>query len=159
MQNAQIEDISRRIDRVIVLTGDGLTMHLYKSKIESLGIKEQLIMPFTDKGIELIKELGKRNVKEEAIKYIYGNEYEKPDWKYADYTVENGKQAIVLINNDGERIVKIKQDQQVNQYNYSRKSSLVIICLKNQLSAFKKEFPEIEIVIIPNEFIWKQRLK
>ncbi|WP_243121146.1 hypothetical protein [Clostridium autoethanogenum] len=160
VQNAHIEDEKklikggRKIQRVIILAGDGLTMRLYKSMLESLEVKEQIIMPFTDMGIHLIQELGKRTIKEEAVKYVYGNKYGKPDWKYADYTVKNGKQAIVLINNDGEKIVKIKQDRQVNQYNFSRKSSIVIICMESQKETFKMEFPENEIIAIPNEFIW-----
>ncbi|WP_242862470.1 hypothetical protein [Clostridium tyrobutyricum] len=100
-------------------------------------------------------ELGQRNIKEEAVKYLYKNRYRNPNWKYADYTVEDNKQAFILIDNDGEKIVKIKQDQKVNQYNYSRRSSLVIICLENQLTTFRNEFPEIEIVTIPDKFIWQ----
>ncbi|AKN32610.1 hypothetical protein Ccar_17855 [Clostridium carboxidivorans P7] len=151
----KIKEGNRRIERVVILPGDALTMGLYKRTLDSLGVGEQMVLPFTEQGIELLMELGNRNIKEEAIKYLYGNDYGKTDWKYADYTIENGKQAIVLINNDGEKIVKIRQDQQVNQYNYSRKSSIAIICLENQKRTFEKEFPEIEIAIIPDEFIWK----
>ena len=154
VQNALIKETAdRKIERVIILAGDSLTMQLYKNELESLGVKEQLIIPFRNVGIELLKEFGKRNIKEESIKYLYGNGYGKPDWKYADYTIANNKQAMVLINNDGEKIVKIKQDRQLNQYNFSRKSSIVIICLESQKTTFKKEFPEIEIVTIPDEFI------
>lgn len=155
VQNAQIRVGERFIERVIILVSDGLTMRLYKDNLDSLGVKEQLIMPFSKHGIDLIREMGRRNLKKEAVQFLYGNNYGKPDWKYADYTIKGNKQAIVLINNDGEKIVRIKQDQQINQYNYSRRNNLVVICLESQVASFKEQFPEIEIVPLPNTFIWR----
>lgn len=150
VQNALI-----RMNRVIILAEDGLTIRIYKKMLDSLKMKEQLIMPFTDQGIDLLKELGKRNIKKEAIEYLYGKNYRKPDWIYADFATPENKQGIVLINNDGEKIVKIQQNQMVNQYNYSKKNSLVIICLENQVPSFQKEFPGIKLLPLPNSFIWK----
>ena len=150
VQNAQIG----RLNRTIILVEDGLTMQVYKSGLESLDVAEQLLIPFNDSGIELLKELGNRNIKKEAIEYLYGKEYGMPNWKYADYTVEGDKQAIVLINNDGEKLIRIKQNQAINQFNFAKGNTLLVVCLEGQKKSFKKDLGEIEIKTVPNNFVY-----
>lgn len=136
-------------DRVIVLAEDGQTMNLYKKHMELLGTKEQLLIPFNDGGIKILQAYGKEDVNSKAIKNIYGEDYSKPQWKFADYTVEGSKQVIVLINNDIEKIEKLKQSNVVNAYNYVSKTKYVIVCLEEQEETFKNEFPTMEIRTVP----------
>lgn len=140
------------IKNVIILVENGDSMNLYKQSMKSLEVNGQLLIPFNDFGMEMLRVYGSENINEKIMRKLYGTEYKVADWKYADYSLENNKQVIILVNNDAEKILKVKQYIKINEYNLSRREPLLIICLDEQVESFKEEFRDgldnIEIITI-----------
>jgi hypothetical protein len=135
-----------KIERVILLAEDKTVMKLYNESLMSLNVKEQLIIPWQEAGFNLIRKIGSENIEEKVVRYLY-KDYDDPDWAYADYTTSDG-QVVVLVANDGEKIVKVKQSKIINRYNRTNKFKLVVVCLESQYVKFEKEFKEFSNVRI-----------
>ncbi|MBE3579011.1 MAG: hypothetical protein IMW83_03935 [Caldanaerobacter subterraneus] len=117
--------------------------------IEGLGLKEQLLLPYPY-GVELLKEHGKRDLIKEAAVKVYGSSLKEPNWKEADFSAE-GKEVVVLILNDIEKIAKIKNYLMLAQYRYTKATEIEILCLEEQEEMFKEMFPECSIRTIKAE--------
>jgi hypothetical protein len=141
-----------KIERVILLAEDKMVMDLYNESLMSLNIKEQLIIPWQEAGFNLIGKIGNENIEEKVVRYLYENNYDTPDWAYADYTTSEG-QVVVLVTNDGEKIVKVKQSEIINHYNRTGKFKMVVVCLESQYGKFEKEFSDVKIRTIPDDIL------
>jgi len=111
--------------------------------IEGLGLKEQLLLPYPH-GIELLKEHGKKDLIREADVNVYGDRLKKPNWKEADFSIDD-KEVMVLILNDIEKIAQIKNYLMLAQYRYTKTTEIEILCLEEQEEMFKEMFPECSI--------------
>ncbi|SNX54149.1 hypothetical protein [Thermoanaerobacterium sp. RBIITD] len=129
------------IYRTIVFYEDSQAREMYGT--EGIGLKEQLLLPYPY-GIELVKKHGERDLVEEVAVKVYGKNLKEPDWKEADYTVDN-KQVMVLVMNDVEKIAKIKNYFELAQYRYTRTEEIEILCLEEQEEMFREMFPECSI--------------
>jgi len=129
------------IYRTIVFYEDPQAREMYGT--EGIGLKEQLLLPYPY-GIELVKKHGERDLVEEAAMKVYGENLKEPDWKEADYAVDN-KQIMVLVLNDVEKIAKIKNYFELAQYRYTRTEKIEIVCLEEQEEMFREMFPECSI--------------
>jgi len=129
------------IYRTIVFYEDPQAREMYGT--EGIGLKEQLLLPYPY-GIELVKKHGERDLVEEAAVKVYGDSLKEPDWKEADYTVNN-KQIMVLVMNDVEKIAKIKNYFELAQYRYTRTEEIEILCLEEQEEMFREMFPQCSI--------------
>lgn len=155
IQNIRDEILNKtengKMERIIIMAEDRMVMDIYNKGLVSLNVKEQLILPWGEVGFNLINKIGMENIEERAMEYLYG-EYTAARWAYADYTAE-GKQIIVLITNDGEKIMKIKQLQIANRYNLTYKLKLVAVCLESQYGKFKNEFDNVEVRTVPDSLL------
>jgi hypothetical protein len=129
------------IYRTIVFYEDPQAREMYGT--EGIGLKEQLLLPYPY-GIELVRRYGERDLVEEAAMKVYGERLKEPDWKEADYTVDN-KQIMVLVMNDVEKIAKIKNYFELAQYRYTKTEEIEILCLEEQEEMFREMFPECSI--------------
>lgn len=143
-----------KIERTIIMAEDRRTMDIYNGNLMPLNVKEQLVIPWGKIGFELINMIGIEDINGKAMEYLYGTDYTAPEWIYADYTAE-GKQIMVLVTNDVEKIVKIKQIQMATRYNLANKMNMVIVCMESQYGKFRKEFKNMEIRTVPDRIIWK----
>lgn len=117
--------------------------------IEGLGLKEQLLLPYPY-GIELLKEHGRRDLIKEAAVKVYGSELREPNWKEADFSA-GGREVMVLILNDIEKIAKIRNYLILAQYRHTKTTEIEILCLKEQEEMFKEMFPECSIRTVKEE--------
>ena len=117
--------------------------------IGGLGLKEQLLLPYPY-GIELLKEHGKKDLIREACINVYGDKLKKPNWKEADFSIDD-KEVMVLILNDIEKIAKIKNYLMLSQYRYTKTTEIEILCLEEQEEMFKEMFPECSVKTINEE--------
>jgi hypothetical protein len=129
------------IYRTIVFYEDPQAREMYGT--EGIGLKEQLLLPYPY-GIELVKEHGKHDLIEKVAVKVYGEDLREPDWKEADYAVDN-KQIMVLVMNDVEKIAKIRNYFHLAQYRYTKTEKIEIVCLEKQEEMFKEMFPECDI--------------
>lgn len=137
---------SNKFNKVIIFAENGLAMKVYKEELKPLGVKEQLLLPLTDYGINLLKLYSQRDMNYMAARLIYGEELVKADWMYADYALKNGINIMVLINNDMEKLIRIKQYLELFKYNNaSKKAEIEVLCLEGQKSSLEHEIPGIPI--------------
>lgn len=80
--------------------------------------------------------------------HLFGERVTKNTWKYANYQLDTGEMIVVLINNDIEKLVRIKQYLEVNKYNRSNKNNIIAVCLKEQEQSLKNELTGVEIKTI-----------
>lgn len=134
-------------DKVIIFAEDGLTMNLYKEELRTLEVKEQLLLPLTDYGLNLLNLYGRKDINCMAAKLIYGNvNFSKSNFIFADYVTSDGINIITMINNDMEKLVKLKQYRTMFEYNSaSVRAKIEVVCLEEQEETLKKELPGIKI--------------
>lgn len=148
---------SNKFNRVIVFAENGLAMNAYKEELKPLGVKEQLLLPLTDYGINLLKLYSQRDINYMAARLVYGAELVKADWVYADYALNDGTNIMVLINNDMEKLIRIKQYLELFKYNNSsKKSEIELLCLENQKESLEREIPGIPIRTVKLEELTKR---
>ncbi|URZ05908.1 hypothetical protein [Clostridium felsineum] len=137
----------RLFDRVIIFAENGLTMNLYKGELRTLEVKEQLLLPLTDYGLNLVNLYGIKDVNYAAAKLVYGNvNFSKSNFIFADYVTSDGINIITMINNDMEKLVKLKQYRTMFEYNStSVRAKIEVVCLEEQERALEEELPGIKI--------------
>ncbi|MCD2345093.1 hypothetical protein [Clostridium guangxiense] len=142
-QNVQ----NNKIDRVIIFAEDGNAMSVYKEQMEDLGVKEQLLLPLTDFGIELLILYGTKDVNRMAAELIYGkNNIVKSELVFVDYKTNDGINIIVMINNDMEKVIKLRQYKDMYKYNTTfTRTKIELLCLENQKESLEREIPRIPI--------------
>lgn len=144
----QIENMKHEISnlyrlgiyRAVIFYKDRKERERYRD--ESLGIKEQLLLPYSV-GVELLKKHGEKDIVRAAAKRVYG-ELGEPAWKEADYEA-GGKQIMVLILNDVEKKAKIRNYLDLTAFRYTERQEIEILCLEDQEEVFRDEFPECSI--------------
>ncbi|URZ15438.1 hypothetical protein [Clostridium felsineum] len=134
-------------DSVIIFAEDGLTMNLYKEELRTLEVKEQVLLPLTDYGLSLLNLYGVKDVNYVAAKLVYGNvNLSKSSFIFADYVTSDGVNIITMINNDMEKLVKLKQYRTMFEYNSaSVRAKIEVVCLEEQEETLEKELPGIKI--------------
>lgn len=151
----QIENMKHEISnlyrmgiyRAVIFYRDAKERERYRD--ESLGIKEQLLLPYST-GVELLKKHGEKDVVRTAAEKVYGDNLREPSWKEADFEA-GGKQIMVLILNDIEKRIKIRNYLDLTAYRYTEKREIEILCLEEQEETFRGEFPECSIRTISME--------
>lgn len=133
------------INRVIIFAESPTAMKAYGE--ESLGLAEQLLLPYNRTSIALIRALGSENIIKKATQLIFRHGG-PPQWTVADYTVDNNKQAIVLILNDIEKRVCISEYYEFAQYRYTTKNDTVIICLDVQKQFYAQKYPDCQVATV-----------
>jgi energy-coupling factor transport system ATP-binding protein len=139
----QIKELHRRYGMTIILVSH--SMKAYGE--ESLGLAEQLLLPYNRTSIALIRALGSENIIKKATQLIFRHGG-PPQWTVADYTVDNNKQAIVLILNDIEKRVCISEYYEFAQYRYTTKNDTVIICLDVQKQFYAQKYPDCQVATV-----------
>lgn len=138
---------NNKFERVVVFAEDVNAMNLYKEKIEDLRVKEQLLLPLTGFGINLLALYGIKDVNKKAAELVYGKDnIVKSELVFADYKTKNEINIVVMINNDMEKLVKLKQYRTMFEYNStSVRARIEVVCLEEQQEALKRELPGIKI--------------
>ncbi|PJI06570.1 MULTISPECIES: hypothetical protein [Clostridium] len=134
-------------DRIIVFAENGLTMQLYKEELRTLEVKEQLLLPLTDYGLNLLNLYGVKNVNAMATELVYGDvNFSKSNLVFADYVTSDGVNVVTMINNDMEKLVKLKQYRTMFEYNStSVRAKIEVVCLEEQKDTLERELPGIKI--------------
>lgn len=134
--------IAYEISRVVIFYESEVAKEAYVDEI--LGLDEQLLLPYNEAGIALMQAYGRENLIKKAAQLTFEHGG-PPKWSSADFTVDNGKQAIVLVLNDVEKKAKIKQYYELTQYRLTDRRPIAIICLEEQAEEYAEQFPECEI--------------
>jgi hypothetical protein len=150
----QIENMKHEISnlyrlgiyRAVIFYRDRKERERYRD--ETLGIKEQLLLPYSV-GVELLKKHGEKDIVRAAVERVYG-ELREPAWKEADFEAE-GKQIMVLILNDIEKKAKIRNYLELTAFRHTGRQKIEILCLEEQEEVFREEFPECSIRTISTE--------
>ena len=127
----------------MISTKQLITLNL-KYGTEANSLQEQLILPYTQQGLTLIKKHGEENLIKKAANIVYDGLL-RPQWKNADYTVEDGKQAVILVLNDIQKRALLNSYLKNQEFTYTAKDQIVIICLEEHAQLYKKEYPSCEI--------------
>ncbi|MCR3758440.1 hypothetical protein KYB31_05450 [Clostridium felsineum] len=136
-----------KFERVVIFAEDVNAMNLYKEKIETLRVKEQFLLPLTDFGINLLALYGIKDVNKKAAELVYGkNNIVKSEFVFCDYKTNDDINIITMINNDMEKLVKLKQYRTMFEFNStSVRAKIEVVCLEEQERALEKELPGIKI--------------
>ena len=134
-------------DRVIIFAENGLTMQLYKEELRTLEVKEQLLLPLTDYGLNFLNFYGVKNINAMATELVYGDvNFSKSNFVFADYVTSDGINVVIMISNDMEKLVKLKQYRTMFEYNSaSVRAKIEIVCLEEQKETLERELPGIKI--------------
>lgn len=123
--------------------------------IEALGLDEQLLLPYTELGINIVKKLHGGKLIEKAVKMTFGN-IQKPTWVNADFSLPDGRQGLVLITNDIEKRARLRDYFKMARYRHTGTQKIVILCLESQIEIFKQEFPDCEIIGIDENCLFAE---
>lgn len=126
----------------------------YNDGAVRLWLQEHLLLPYTDYYIGLLNNHGKHDLIKAAAEHIYGN-IQAPLWTGADYTVENGKQLIVMLFNDLVKMQKLENELLIRSYGNRITMKFVILCLEQQKTLYTEIFPQCEIKTISQEEAYK----
>jgi hypothetical protein len=137
-----------RVNRALIFYESDRAKEVYGE--ERLGLKEQLLLPYDETSIALMRAYGEEDLIKKAAQLTF--EHGGPaKWSSADFTVDNGKQAIVLVLNDIEKKAKLRQYYEMTQYRLTDRQSIAIICLEGQEKEYAEQFPGCEIRTVKAE--------
>ena len=144
----EMETLPMRFDitRAVIFAETASAMKAYGE--ESLGLMEQLLLPYNDRNLQLLKAAAKENLIKKAaqLTYTHGG---PPEWRGADYTVDDGKQVAVLILHDIEKISRLNDYAELIQYRRLKKrNNIEILCLTEQEKYYKDKYPYFQIKTI-----------
>jgi hypothetical protein len=156
-QEKSLYSLKREMEKLPATYGINRALIFYESEgardaygEERLGLKEQLLLPRNETSIALMRAYGEEDLIKKAAQLTF--EHGGPaKWSSADFTVDNGTQAIVLVLNDIEKKVKLRQYYEMTQYRLTDRQSIAIICLEGQEKEYAEQFPECEIRTVKAE--------
>lgn len=141
---------TRGIGRAVILAENKAAMD--KFPVEAIGLSEQLLLPWTEYGINLLITHIKEDLRYKSAKMVLGEVY-PPRWTLADYYDSNDKPVVVLTLNDLEKRAKLESYYRITSQRHTGQQQVTLICLQSQLSVFSKEFPNANIQAIPDNAI------
>lgn len=144
----EMETLPMRFDitRAVIFAETASAMKAYGE--ESLGLMEQLLLPYNDRSLQLLKAAAKENLIKKAAQMTYKHGG-PPEWRGADYTVDDGKQVAVLILHDIEKISRLNDYAELIQYRRLKKrNNIEILCLTEQEKYYKDKYPYFQIKTI-----------
>jgi len=124
--------------------------------IEALGLDEQLLLPYTELGINIARELYNGRIIKKAIEKAVGKALE-PAWGNADFSLPDGRQGVVLVTNDIEKRSRLQDYFRMARYRHTKTQEIVIVCLESQKEVFAQEFPRCEIISINEEELFENQ--
>lgn len=135
------------IYKVIVLAETKEAMEAYPLKFNQL--EEQLLLPYTTQGIDIINILGKVDINAVTCRFIYGNTLRQTDWQTADYEIfsstPNKRYVVNLITNDIEKRKKLINHLALSSYSKNEDININIVCLDWQYTKFSQEYKNCSI--------------
>jgi hypothetical protein len=133
------------IKRAVIFYESGAAKEAYGE--EALGLEEQLLLPYNADGINLMRAYGEEDLIKKAaqIAYAHGG---PPQWPAADYTVDNGRQAVVLVLNDIEKRARLSAYYEMTMVRYTQRQPIAVICLEGEESFYAEKYPGSEIKAI-----------
>lgn len=140
--------------RVIIFAETPKAMASYG--IEALGLDEQLLLPYTELGINIARELYNGRIIKKAIEKAVGKALE-PAWVNADFSLPDGRQGVVLVTNDIEKRSRLQDYFRMARYRHTKTQEIVIVCLESQKEVFAQEFPRCEIISIIEEELFENQ--
>jgi len=138
------------IGRAVILASSKEAMDKYG--VEAQGIGEQLLLPYSDYSIKLLKQHD--NLCYKSAKSVM-SEIQPSQWPLADYSDAAGHPVIVLVLNDLEKRAKLQSYYHMTEYRHTSTQQINIICLKSQESLFAKEYPQARIIPISETVLVK----
>lgn len=124
---------------------------LNRYKVEHIdGMIEQIIMPYSELGISIVRKLGEKDINNEAGIKVYGEELRQAQWKYADYYA-NGRHVFIMILNDAEKEERLKTYLDLTGEESAK--NIEIVCIKEQEYMMQVKFPNVTIRTINFEEI------
>lgn len=142
-----METLPMRFDitRAVIFAETASAMKAYGE--ESLGLMEQLLLPYNDRSLQLLKAAAKENLIKKAAQMTYKHGGHRNGG--ADYTVDDGKQVAVLILHDIEKISRLNDYAELIQYRRLKKrNNIEILCLTEQEKYYKDKYPYFQIKTI-----------
>ena len=121
-------------------------MDMYE--IEAHGLSEQLLLPWNDLGIGLLKQHIKENLCYKAA-VLALKKVNPSQWALADYSDEEGNSVIVVVLNDIEKRAKLHGYYYMSQHRHTSTQQVILICLESQVSLFTQEYPKARILSVP----------
>jgi len=118
---------------------------------EPMGLMEQWLLLYNDVNLALLKRAASENLIKKAAQMLFEHGG-PPEWKGADYTVDNGRQAVVLIFNDVEKIARLNEYAELLAYRRIRsQGNVVIVCLKDREEYYRQKYPRFEVMAVDAE--------
>lgn len=118
---------------------------------EPMGLMEQWLLLYNDINLALLKRAASENLIKKAAQMLFEHGG-PPEWKGADYTVDNGRQAVVLIFNDVEKIARLNEYAELLAYRRIRsQGNVVIVCLKDREEYYRQKYPRFEVMAVDAE--------
>lgn len=134
------------ISRAVILAESKKAMDMYE--IEAHGLSEQLLLPWNDLGIGLLKQHIKANLCYKAA-VLALKKVNPSQWALADYSDEAGNSVIVVVLNDIEKRAKLHGYYYMSQHRHTSTQQVILICLESQVSLFTQEYPKARILSVP----------
>lgn len=147
----------KKIDKVIVLGESEEAMRLYPIKDNFL--TEQLFIPYSNQGIDIINFLGKVDILEVTSKYIYGDTLKQANWRVVDFEIISnncGKSYVVnLVTNDIQKRFYLNNYLQFRMYRNEELIEIEIICMDWQYNKFSNDYKNCKINVITHKELTK----
>jgi len=139
------------ITRAVIFAESDKAIEAYGE--ESLGLSEQLLLLYGDTNLALLRAAAKENLIKKAAQLLFEHGG-PPEWKGADYTVDNDRQAVVLIFNDIEKIARLNEYAELLTYRRIRvQNNVVIVCLKDREEYYREKYPMFEVMAVEIEVL------
>lgn len=143
--------ISIGVGRAVIFAESKKAMDMYK--IEPLGLDEQLLLPYGEFSIKLIKHHLQENLKYKSAKIALKDVFPSR-WVLADYNDSKGRPVVVLTLNNIEKRAKLKNYYKLSLHRHTNVQEIIIVCLESQERLFKNEFPQANLVTISEQSLF-----